>query len=775
MVRVAVVGCAHGLLDDIYATIQYINEMDPSRPIQLLLCCGDFECMRNSKDLATLACPPKYRAMHAFHRYYSQAKRAPVLTVFVGGNHEASNYLHELHYGGWVAPNMFYLGAAGVIRVGGLRIGGISGIYKQQDYTAGHYETMPYDNGTMRSIYHVRELEVYQLSHVQQQDKHKLNAFLSHDWPRGIEQYGDVQRLLRVKPFFQQEVQSNSLGSPAGEFLLFQLRPEHWFAAHLHVKFAAVVRHQQSAASTEKPSEDTNEGNDAPPQQEMTKFLALDKCLPKRDFLQVLDIPGDSEPVDDELKVMFDLEWLAILRATHHLASASKYAPRVPAEEMKIDASDIEWVRTRLTEFMTEKSITHKVEGEWLTDFVMTAPPHGQEASWSGIHGDGNPQTDMLLELLKLPHVFTSPFTGTAPIQAVADPNEIEIDDEDDNTKECNDNPSTTEQVVEAEDPNAIDLDDDLIYPENRGLCWAVVIMRSWVREASRRARMPSLGLPRIEYDVRFDRLDPALQRAWVQLDCDEETQTFLDSCTGGTMMESFASTVLGAFYSLTDVNGMLGRGQMFVLSKAQIQTLLHREQRVGDSLLDIGAGDGNVTASLASLVDRVTTTEVSAPMVRSLNQRGYNAIETCDLAHPNVQAQQPFEIISMLNVLDRADKPMTMLHQIREMLNPETGLFLLAVVLPFSAFVEVGTQRVAPSERLPMQGGLCANGDSFEAAASVLLRNVLQPAGFQLLQFSRVPYLCRGDMRQPYYVLSDAIFVLKVDPAFVKPPATST
>jgi hypothetical protein len=43
-------------------------------------------------------------------RYYSGEKKAPVLTVFIGGNHEASNYLQELPYGGWVAPDIYYLG-----------------------------------------------------------------------------------------------------------------------------------------------------------------------------------------------------------------------------------------------------------------------------------------------------------------------------------------------------------------------------------------------------------------------------------------------------------------------------------------------------------------------------------------------------------------------------------------------------------------------------------------------------------------------------------------
>ncbi len=50
----------------------------------------------------------------------------------VGGNHEASNHLWELYYGGWVAPRIYYLGAAGIFNIGGLRIAGLSGIWAQR-------------------------------------------------------------------------------------------------------------------------------------------------------------------------------------------------------------------------------------------------------------------------------------------------------------------------------------------------------------------------------------------------------------------------------------------------------------------------------------------------------------------------------------------------------------------------------------------------------------------------------------------------------------------
>ena len=97
--------------------------------IDLLICCGDFQAVRNLDDLECMSVPKKYLELGTFWKYYSGEAVAPYPTIFIGGNHEASNYLWELYYGGWVCPNIYYLGHSGVINFGDLRVGGLSGIF----------------------------------------------------------------------------------------------------------------------------------------------------------------------------------------------------------------------------------------------------------------------------------------------------------------------------------------------------------------------------------------------------------------------------------------------------------------------------------------------------------------------------------------------------------------------------------------------------------------------------------------------------------------------
>ena len=316
-------------------------------------------------------------------------------------------------------------------------------------------------------------------------------------------------------------------------------------------------------------------------------------------------------------------------------------------------------------------------------------------------------------------------------------------------------------------------------------------------------------------YAVARERLPPALSPAVRLLHADGETQAWLRSCGGGpgagrpqactralAAAAAAAALVLRLCLSVTDANALLRRGDMFVLSDAQLRGLLapeaeeeeeEEEEAAGEAaaargagvasaaaggsgsaaralppplrlgrLLDVGAGDGGVTAVLARHFREVHATEVSARMAARLRERGFaRVVQSAFLGRDVFPEDGVYDVISLLNVLDRTDQPAALLADARRLLAPG-GRLLLAVVLPFSEFVEEGTVRRHVRGPLPMAGARCGDGADFESSLSALLTRAVIPAGFDIVSISRVPYLCRGDMHRPYYVLSDAIIVAR-------------
>ena len=458
-----------------------------------------------------MSVPPKYRAIGDFHEYYSGKRKAPYLTLFVGGNHEASSHLHELYYGGWVAPSIYYLGAANVVRFGPLRIAGLSGIWNGRNYREPHHERVPYTYSETKSVYHVREIDVRKLLLL----RHQVDVGISHDWPRGIEWHGDHIGLFQKKDLFEADAKAGTLGSAAAKYVMDRLRPPHWFSAHLHCKFAARVSYQQTTAadktvqqlstngSSELPSlegvlkgevesftesmkgntgdqaqrkpvliknsdeidldldddieDDITRPNLDPPTREtssshdktqdapvvsdelraqlpesfsrpkvimtksraalsaslphpptisnqQTNFLALDKCLPNRKFLQILDIDpptargGPSTP----FSLTYDPEWLSILRVfaayDPHIASPpdlgeAAYMPLIAPERQWVDEHLVQADKLRIPE-----------------NFEQTAPVYdGKDIRSVGNEQPieyNNPQTGAFCDLLDIPNWF---------------------------------------------------------------------------------------------------------------------------------------------------------------------------------------------------------------------------------------------------------------------------------------------------------------------------------------------------------------------------------
>lgn len=409
--------------------------------------------------------------MQDFHHYYSGQRKAPYLTIFVGGNHEASNHLFELYYGGWAAPNIYYMGAANVLRVGPLRIAGMSGIWKGYDYRKPHHERLPYSQDDVKSVYHTREVDVRKLLNLRTQ----VDIGVSHDWPRGVEWNGNHRKLFSQKSFFEKDAKDGTLGSQAAKLVMDRLRPLYWFSAHLHVKFSAVVHHKNQADTTngasaptavEQPSKNTDEidldmddedddamenaqaanGDQAAPSQnghpvnevsddlkaqlpaaftaektppperlpfpkdianKTTRFLALDKCLPNRHFLQLVSIPthtGAKDEIQRPVMLEYDKEWLAICRvfgpslkvgddtATSKDLGEAHYRPLIETEE--------KWVQENLVD-RNKMTVPE--------NFQITAPVYVEERGIRNVQMPReytNNQTSAFCELLQIPNPF---------------------------------------------------------------------------------------------------------------------------------------------------------------------------------------------------------------------------------------------------------------------------------------------------------------------------------------------------------------------------------
>lgn len=106
--------------------------------------------------------------MGTFKDYYEGKKQVEVLTVLIGGNHEAVNSLRQSHFGGWLAPGIYFLGQAGSIFVRKgkkkLRITGSSGIYNHSDFKyCTRLERYPLRGKEKITTYHSKQVDAFRM------------------------------------------------------------------------------------------------------------------------------------------------------------------------------------------------------------------------------------------------------------------------------------------------------------------------------------------------------------------------------------------------------------------------------------------------------------------------------------------------------------------------------------------------------------------------------------------------------------------------------------
>lgn len=336
---IAVNGCLHGDFSKLLSLIS------PSTRLLILL--GDLQLLSTKQDLSTCSIPYKYTYngnVQKISDYHRLLKNDPMdelaqkfnrinCVIGIGGNHENMGLLEKFPYGGFVNENFFFMGHCNIISYNGLRIAGISGIFKSEDlYRDREYGFKQIERGDYNwwrrnkvSSYHVRFFELLPLLLYED----CVDFVISHDWPQNVFHNNDPQleeRLFKIKPFFKRDVLSGKLGSPLYDIVMENLRPSNWFAAHLHIRYQTTVEFEDG---------------------DSTSFLALDKLIPNRyrDGLSQFEFPASEEELDQlnlgDCGIELDIEFIKIQHWCYKNESRIKGLLNTGGHDFKADVAKI--------------------------------------------------------------------------------------------------------------------------------------------------------------------------------------------------------------------------------------------------------------------------------------------------------------------------------------------------------------------------------------------------------------------------------------------------
>ncbi|CCD68816.1 DREV methyltransferase [Caenorhabditis elegans] len=244
----------------------------------------------------------------------------------------------------------------------------------------------------------------------------------------------------------------------------------------------------------------------------------------------------------------------------------------------------------------------------------------------------------------------------------------------------------------------------------------------------------------------------------------DGETQQFLDNSNKiasnffWQTVRNLGVMILSTIYSKTDINGMTGFGNMFLFSENQFAKFLAIEKESWNStdkkVLDLGAGNGDITEHMRPFFEHVYATELSSKMRNRLSWKGYNVLSALEWAETDVK----FDLVTAFNLLDRHYSPGKLLNDLWNVARRSNCNVIVSLVLPVSHYVEFNPngRSTRPDNYLNVAGRTYADH------VHHMIVNVFKPANFEVLRWTRLPYLCEGDMNNSAYYLPDAIFLLK-------------
>lgn len=257
---------------------------------------------------------------------------------------------------------------------------------------------------------------------------------------------------------------------------------------------------------------------------------------------------------------------------------------------------------------------------------------------------------------------------------------------------------------------------------------------------------------PQLETSARLERLG-SFAPYFHELRIDEAWRARIDALGRHGRFRTYAQRLARLYLSDFDANALTGMYPMLLLPEHAFRALL--DGHGGGRLLDVGAGSGDVTAALAPCFDELEATEVSRGMAKKLSQRGFpcHAVDMTEAPLP----ERSFDAVSLLNVLDRCQRPRRLLRHCLQALRPG-GTFIVALALPYRPFYFDGPTTPDPLERLECDPG--PHGTWEDSARRFIERDLL-PLDLTLRRFARAPYLSGGDSTRPLYELDDVVAVL--------------
>ncbi len=235
-VHFVALGDLHGRFRLAQRLVETTAAMAPSG-CRFVLQVGDLEAHRHRDDLRSMYVPFKRKRLGQFGAYHRGEQSWPLPMYCIGGNHES--YAHLMTEGGELAPDIHFLGLAGVREIQGLRVAYLSGVYDQAYFALGPRALPPGpihddDHPAQRSLACFRAAEIEAL-----QGGPRPDVLIVHEWPRGLVRREDHEDGTP----HHRHLRFGETGSEIIALLVRSLRPRLLLCGHMHRRYAGQLEH----------------------------------------------------------------------------------------------------------------------------------------------------------------------------------------------------------------------------------------------------------------------------------------------------------------------------------------------------------------------------------------------------------------------------------------------------------------------------------------------------------------------------------------------------